>query len=381
MKLIYVSEVYSESIIYTQVFDLLNYYLQTNKFEEIIFMAGIKFNDNTRQAIRERLNKGISVRYYKHYPDYPFLANFIHCSMNKEFKKIKNLSEYVIHVRSLRESHHVFNAFRKIGIGTKNILADVRGATYEETKEFSKRNKFLVKQKLNLISKSLKTLSRINNISCVSNSLKKYLENKIGDSSNNIHINSCLATRDFIFSRTFREEIRKEHGIKENEILLVLSSGGNGVWQNTENTINKLYSNYRVLNLSRSIISHPNVVNKFVSYKDVPKYLCAADIAIIWREPSVVNKVASPVKFSEYVCCGLPIVTNESIDLIKDYTIDNNCGIVLQSLDDLTPEMMQPLIKLDRELLSNIGRKVFGIEVIAYQYMEIYQKRILKNDN
>ena len=56
------------------------------------------------------------------------------------------------------------------------------------------------------------------------------------------------------------------------------------------------------MNKSKKELHHKNVINKFVDYYEIPNYLNAADIAVIWRENSIVNKVASPVKFSEYIC-------------------------------------------------------------------------------
>ncbi len=371
MKLIYVSEYYAESIIYTQVFELLNYYAAIEKFDEIIYMGGLKMEKVDKDAIRTMLDKRINISYYKHYPDYPWLEYATQYSLNKAFRKINHINEYVIHVRSLRESHHVYNALKNSGIDTHPILADIRGATYEETKEYSRRNKILKNLKLKQISNSLKTLTHIHYISCVSNSLKKYLFEKTNHQ--NIFINSCLATQNFVYSNNYRDEIRHELSIDENTPLLVLSSGGTAGWQNTENAVMQLYNTYKVLNLSKSVINHPNVINKFVPNKDVPKYLCAADIAVILREPSITNKVASPVKFSEFVCCGLPIITNNSIDLIKDYVLENKAGLVVNSMNEVSEEHISALMKLDRNELSIKGRNTFGIEIIAKQYFHIYQ--------
>jgi len=47
-----------------------------------------------------------------------------------------------------------------------------------------------------------------------------------------------------------------------------------------------------------------------VPYEEVTKYLNAVDFAVVWRDNNIVNKVASPVKFSEYVCTGLPVIAN-----------------------------------------------------------------------
>ena len=99
-------------------------------------------------------------------------------------------------------------------------------------------------------------------------------------------------------------------------------------WQNTD-VLNKLAEKgFKVLNLSKKNISHKNVINRFNSYNEMPYYLNAADVAIIWRDESVVNKVASPVKFSEFVCCGLPVISNRSVDMISEYITRNESGLL-----------------------------------------------------
>jgi len=49
---------------------------------------------------------------------------------------------------------------------------------------------------------------------------------------------------------------------------------------------------FKVLNLSKKEILHNNIINRFIGYSEMPEYLNAADCAIIWRDKSVVKKVA-----------------------------------------------------------------------------------------
>lgn len=46
---------------------------------------------------------------------------------------------------------------------------------------------------------------------------------------------------------------------------------------------------------------------------EVPHYLAAADCGFLLRDDSVVNKVASPTKFAEYLAAGLPVITTETV--------------------------------------------------------------------
>ena len=102
------------------------------------------------------------------------------------------------------------------------------------------------------------------------------------------------------------------------------------------------------------------------------KYLCAADAAIIFRNKGVTNEVASPVKFSEYVSCGLPVLTNDSVDLITNYIKLNKCGKILMSLDSIDDILLNEMKNLDRKAISITGQNTFGIETIASQYVRFY---------
>ena len=97
-------------------------------------------------------------------------------------------------------------------------------------------------------------------------------------------------------------------------------------WQNFT-VIEKLGKlNIKILNLLKSKFKAYNIISKFVDNNEIYKYLSAADIGFIWREESVTNKVASQVKFSEYICCGLLVISNSNVDLItsfvKEYKIE-----------------------------------------------------------
>ena len=217
----------------------------------------------------------------------------------------------------------------------KNIIPDIRGAGVEEIKEFSKL-RFLKKTlKIYNYNSAFKNLNKFNQLSAVSIFLKEYLVNNYKIDPVNIRITPSLAGPNFLFDQLQRTKFRNELNLSNDDILVVFSSGGTANWQN--NDILKILAEkgLKVLNLSKKKIEHKNVINKFVSYSEVPFYLNAADVAIIWRDKSIVNKVASPVKFSEYVCCGLPVIANESVDMIKDYIKKNSCGLLINSLDDI----------------------------------------------
>ncbi|MCB0459711.1 MAG: glycosyltransferase [Flavobacteriaceae bacterium] len=375
MKLIYVA--YGNvSVFSSQVVALLNHYILSDKFKEIILLFGVDYNAKVNENKLKDLDENIRVMFFKQYPQYMLIENKTIKSIAKTLKEVDKLDEYVIHIRNEVTAHYVFKAIEKIGIKNNKLLADVRGAGLEQLLEFSNKNKLILAFKKIQREKVDGTLSKIKNISVVSDALKFYIMNKLGVDLN-IYVNSCLANQSFKFNPDDRINIRDELNISTTDNLLVLSTGGDSPWQNTAKTINFLTDrNFKVLNLSKTVIEHENVITRFVPYNEVSKYLSAADAAIIWREISVTNKVASPVKFSEYMCCGLPVITNKSIDLITNYINKNKSGVILEDIDEINEETLSNLKQLDRFIKSSEAIQVYGIETIANNYIKIYNKLI-----
>lgn len=371
MKLIYIA--YGNvSVFDSQVVALLNHYIRSDQVNEIILILGIDYKAPPNEKRTKNLDKRIKVEFYKQFPQYLFIENLTVLSIFKALKDIQAINDCVIHVRNDVSAHYAYKALEKLGIDSHNMIADVRGAGLEQLIEFSNKNKFILWLKKIQRNSVNKSLGKIKHLSVVSESLKKYVYDKVGRNID-VRVNSCLSNRNFTFDDTQRMVLRKELSIQDDESLLVLSTGGDNAWQNTKQTIKLLTEkNFKILNLSRTEIPHNNVITKFVPYDEMFKYLCAADAAIIFRNKGVTNEVASPVKFSEYVSCGLPVLTNDSVDLITDYIKLNKCGKILNSLDSIDNIMLNEMKNLDRKAISIKGQNTFGIETIASQYVRFY---------
>jgi glycosyltransferase involved in cell wall biosynthesis len=70
-----------------------------------------------------------------------------------------------------------------------------------------------------------------------------------------------------------------------------------------------------------------NIVS--VPFSEVPTHLAAADVAVLLRHPSAINSVASPVKFAEYLSCGLPVIVTSQIGDFSSLVQREGLGLVL----------------------------------------------------
>ena len=359
------------SVFDSQVLALLKAINEENIFTKVFLFLGIR-NENLKiQAIEKIGSSGIELVFFKTYPNYPFFNSVARKNLQNALLNLNiEFSQVIFHTRGEMIARHLS---KFIGYEYhKNIIPDIRGTSIEEIKEFYNLNKLQKFVKVYNNKLALQSLNKFAKISVVSGSLKEYLVNNYNVNPEKIFITPSLAGKDFIFNDELRKKVRKELNLNEADVLIIFSSGGSAGWQNNDVLIMLAERGIKVLNLSKKEIAHKNIINKFVSYELMPSYLCAADAAIIWREESVVNKVASPVKFSEYICCGLPVISNPVVDMIKDHIVNENCGIVLNSLDELEIDELNTLKMKDRKSISEKAIQKFGVQKITNTYLKTY---------
>lgn len=359
------------SVFDSQVLALLDAINERNLFKKIYLLIGIRNKEQKNDLLNRNISNRIEVIFYKSYPNYPFFNYLNTVNIRAAINRPKiNLNEIIFHTRGELIASYVAQS-----VGTKyykSIIPDIRGSSVEEIEEFYNFNNVIKTLKINNYKKAIGKLKNYRKVSVVSKSLKEYLFRNYDLDQEKIGIANCLAGKHFRFDETQRERVRIEFNLSANDILIVFSSGGTANWQNTEILIMLADKGLKVLNLSKKTISHKNIFNKFVAYYDMPLYLNAADAAIIWRDKSIVNKVASPVKFSEYICCGLPVIANTSVDMINDFITQHHCGLLINNLEDLDSQTVEGLKKKDRMKISELGLLHFGIDTIVEKYSQIY---------
>ena len=86
------------------------------------------------------------------------------------------------------------------------------------------------------------------------------------------------------------------------------------------------------------------------------------------------NQVASPVKFSEYVCSGLPVIANDGVCLIQNYIQNTGFGEIINSFDDINEKLVTKLKKLNRGEISFKGAELYASNTIIDQYIKMYHQ-------
>lgn len=202
-------------------------------------------------------------------------------------------------------------------------------------------------------------LTQADQISVVSKKLKKYVIRMVADKAVQV-VPSAVNTQKVFYSDSHRAEIRSYYSINQDDVVLIYI-GSASKWQQLD-VIIQLFGELVVdLNNLHLMIITKNVdeitkkyggilknlrnVHFFenIPHEEMYKYLSAADIGLLIRSNHIVNHVASPIKFGEYLACGVPVLITPWVgdfsEQVKKYqlgeVIDINKKEVLENTTDL----------------------------------------------
>lgn len=123
-----------------------------------------------------------------------------------------------------------------------------------------------------------------------------------------------------------------------------------------------------------------NIIVKTLNHIDVPIYLSKSDISMFFLKNSDARKAGCPIKFTESVSLGVPVICNKNIGDLDDYFDESEIGlsIDIKSINDLKllSENLNFLTKLSRKKIRNYANKKFSIKNAYDQYKLIYKEFI-----
>ncbi|HHT23616.1 MAG TPA: glycosyltransferase family 4 protein [Bacteroidales bacterium] len=377
MKLIYVSPEYSGSVVEGQVYKLLDYYLSKGWFNEIVLLQSYNSYDKFLETKQVLKNHNFQYKLFYSKPWNPFKVFKTKRELSDLLNNEINECDFIVHTRTTIMAFHACYALEYIK-KPLNVLADERGAIFYELKYKAKKTNNIIYKIKSWLQYSFflycyRTV-RLNNIqiSTVSFSMKELLvKNKFLGSNISVHPN--IASDIFVYNEELRYNTREKLGISKNESLVILSSGEGGLWQNDIETIDILLKqNVKILNLSKKEINKQGVINLFIPHNEMPYYLSAADVAILWRENEVLNNVACPSKFGEFVVMGLYVIHNKTVDIATKYIKENHAGLLVDEADEIRVNNDALYYQLERQRRIESGRKIFSVEEIAKSYYKKY---------
>jgi glycosyltransferase involved in cell wall biosynthesis len=148
-----------------------------------------------------------------------------------------------------------------------------------------------------------------------------------------------------------------------------------------------VYGDYSELDkILRSKLSSSDYFLRTIPSEKIPIYLSASDIGILFRNTNLYTRaVPSPIKFGEYLACGLPVVTNGGIGdtdrIINQYNVgtivhfDNPIKMVRSVTKILNLVQQDPDI---RKRCIVAAKNELSLEAAVSKYEELYIKIALK---
>jgi glycosyltransferase involved in cell wall biosynthesis len=240
--------------------------------------------------------------------------------------------------RSVLATHLGF-LLRKIKM-VKTVIYDGRGAIEAEWKEYKVVANYILLSTIRDLEKSavLNSDFRIS----VSYALVDYWKVNFNYNKQEHVIIPCTLNKVFenvLINAQSIQISRDQIGVNKDDILFVYSGSVAG-WQSFNllyefmKKILKVDLDIKLLFLSEEDSNITKLKKEFkeqiicrkVNANEVPEFLLAADYGLLIREESTTNLVASPVKFAEYLACGLQVIISDKLGDYSKFVIDKNCG-------------------------------------------------------
>lgn len=196
---------------------------------------------------------------------------------------------------------------------------------------------------------------------------------------------------------TVREKARERLGLSTRPCVLYL--GGSSGWQLPGETV-AAFAALRRTTPSAFLLILTGDVESFRTlcreagipeddfaitscpHREVATVACAADAALLLREDNLVNRVASPTKFAEYLSMGIPVVITDVLGdfarIVGDFDVgavvpaSNDPGLVASALRDLVLASEEARAR-KRERCIAACREVLSFESILATYQRIYR--------
>ena len=206
----------------------------------------------------------------------------------------------------------------------------------------------------------------------------------------------CADTNLFRFDKESREEIRKEYNIT-NRFVLVHTGSLIGwymlremldyfkaVKERDDKALLMLLSDDldkgNVLKAACELgITRNDIIIAKAKFNQVYRYLSSADMGLFFIKPTFSKRASCPVKFAEYMSCGLPVVCNRNIGDLDDIIEENKVGLLV---DDFNKSSYTDSYGKLKELLNDkelktrcrvVARTLFDVDKGAESYLKMYR--------
>lgn len=380
MKLIYVCA-NDVSVYESQVIALLEYI--SAQGVNVTLLQGYT-NEDDKNKIKKKLSyhNPLDVVWFKNSPTYSIFEKSKIKNIYNAIIGIKDYEKAIIHVRSEYYGYILKKILEKYNLRNQ-ILVDIRGVVFEEIK-YKLEHLPLLKKIRFLFQKHLfkKTNNLLFNVyskqvcfTSVSPLINDYIKENYPLCKSNLLFHPNIAGIQFKYTENGRIRIRKKYGFTEDDVVAICSTNSNSIWQKDTLVIQHLLEmGVKVLNLSKVDPQISGCFTTVAPFIEMPDYLSAADIAVLWRDDTFMNQSASPSKFSEFAVMGLYVIHNRSVSVATSYIERTGAGCLVNKVEDINSTIKINELIQNRRRWCCEGQKSFGIENLGQSYLAAYKK-------
>ena len=207
----------------------------------------------------------------------------------------------------------------------------------------------------------------------------------------------CADLELFKFSEQDRRQRRVELGLQDRRV--VVYSGSIGGWYLTDKIADLFAemasqeSNWhflclttgsadliRKLMMERSIDASRYTI-RAAAPSDVPSYLSASDAGVAFYKPALSRLATSPVKLTEYLACGLPVIINSGIGDSDALVTREGLGAVVTRFNEQEFAAVAGVIEnlggaeRTRKRSREVAEELFDVRKVGVErYARLYEK-------
>lgn len=405
-KFLYFSPLSFDTVFKTQVIGWVNVYREAGLDFEIVKIAPIKkiFNRKQQKSDKNGIKQLYSgkLRFLYSFPERYFIGrtiNFLFFFTYLVSSGILN-RKVVLQIRA-SSFHKTFKALKRIFGKRFLLIYDSRAAAAEEYIYKKAQISDIVEKKYEEIKERDRCMVQVSDkVFCVSNVLIQYHKNLANNNidENKFFLYPCSADeRKFYYKDKVRQKMRQQLGV-ENRTVIVYSGGLELPWHVPDKVfdlferIHKSFANVFFLVLTNDVnigmqwflknaIPKNDFLVKSIDNSKVSEYLNASDLGVLLRDDHLMNNVASPTKFAEYLMCGLPVIISPNVGDFSDLVSKQSFGLIYT--EKLEVVAIAPWIQnIDTSLKSQIatfGAVNFSKQSRLNRILDIYSNK-LNND-
>lgn len=239
-------------------------------------------------------------------------------------------------------------------------------------------------------------LKKTDELIAVSNNLIKYKEEEFSLKKlkeKTLIISGAADNNLFYYNKELRLNARKSYNL-EGKIVFTYVGSLNKPWQIPNKVFELVFKlKNRIPNLFFLVITPDKMIAETyaenyhlhsddIAILEVPQddlnyFLNASDFGLLLRENLLVNRVAAPTKFAEYLLSGVPVIISEAVGDYSSIVKKHDLGLVIDiaNIDyESLSNYILPYSGKSKEELSRLASKMFSKQFFLQKLKVFYQK-------